>query len=108
VAYEDAIYVFGGDNGKSMLNDLLRFDVKEMSWGRAFVTGTPPAPRYHHSAVVSIHMEVFLLPLCSLARLKLLYIPWNYKARVWADARHTLHGFLQTERLYTVCDTSSY
>ncbi|XP_063220243.1 leucine-zipper-like transcriptional regulator 1 isoform X2 [Bacillus rossius redtenbacheri] len=52
VAYNDAIYVFGGDNGKSMLNDLLRFDVKEKSWGRAFATGTPPAPRYHHSAVV--------------------------------------------------------
>ncbi|RZF36495.1 hypothetical protein LSTR_LSTR015297 [Laodelphax striatellus] len=52
VAYKDAIYVFGGDNGKSMLNDLLRFDVEEKSWGRAFVTGTPPAPRYHHSAVV--------------------------------------------------------
>uniref|UniRef100_A0A8C1R8D0 Leucine-zipper-like transcription regulator 1 n=1 Tax=Cyprinus carpio TaxID=7962 RepID=A0A8C1R8D0_CYPCA len=33
VAYRDAIYVFGGDNG-------------------AFTTGTPPAPRYHHSAVV--------------------------------------------------------
>lgn len=28
VAYKDAIYVFGGDNGKWMLNDLLRFDVK--------------------------------------------------------------------------------
>lgn len=53
VAYKDAIYVFGGDNGKWMLNDLLRFDVKEKSWGRAFSTGTPPAPRYHHSAVVS-------------------------------------------------------
>ena len=52
VAYKDAIYVFGGDNGKWMLNDLLRFDVKEKSWGRAFSTGTPPAPRYHHSAVV--------------------------------------------------------
>ncbi|XP_018330195.1 leucine-zipper-like transcriptional regulator 1 [Agrilus planipennis] len=52
VAYKEAIYVFGGDNGKSMLNDLLRFDVKEMSWGRAFATGNPPAPRYHHSAVV--------------------------------------------------------
>lgn len=52
VAYKEAIYVFGGDNGKSMLNDLLRFDVKEMSWGRAFSTLTPPAPRYHHSAVV--------------------------------------------------------
>ncbi|XP_064102982.1 leucine-zipper-like transcriptional regulator 1 isoform X1 [Macrobrachium nipponense] len=52
VAFKDAIYVFGGDNGKWMLNDLLRFDVKEKSWGRAFSTGTPPAPRYHHSAVV--------------------------------------------------------
>ncbi|KAJ7421518.1 leucine-zipper-like transcriptional regulator 1 isoform X1 [Pitangus sulphuratus] len=35
-----------------MLNDLLRFDVKDCSWCRAFTTGTPPAPRYHHSAVV--------------------------------------------------------
>ena len=69
VAYKDAVYVFGGDNGKSMLNDLLRFDVKEKSWGRAFSRpqDTPPAPRYriiivtlfafllnryHHSAVV--------------------------------------------------------
>uniref|UniRef100_A0A8C3L174 Leucine zipper like transcription regulator 1 n=1 Tax=Chrysolophus pictus TaxID=9089 RepID=A0A8C3L174_CHRPC len=37
---------------KTMLNDLLRFDVKDCSWCRAFTTGTPPAPRYHHSAVV--------------------------------------------------------
>lgn len=35
-----------------MLNDLLRFDVKDKSWGRAFTMGSPPAPRYHHSAVV--------------------------------------------------------
>ncbi|XP_046738235.1 leucine-zipper-like transcriptional regulator 1 isoform X1 [Diprion similis] len=60
VAYKDAIYVFGGDNGKTMLNDLLRFDVKEKSWGRAFSTGTPPASRYHHSAVVyDVSMFVF-------------------------------------------------
>ncbi|ESO89967.1 hypothetical protein LOTGIDRAFT_124272 [Lottia gigantea] len=52
VAYKEAVYVFGGDNGKNMLNDLLRFDVKDKSWGRAFTTGKPPAPRYHHSAVV--------------------------------------------------------
>ena len=52
VAYKEAIYVFGGDNGKWMLNDLLRFDVREKSWGRAFATGQPPASRYHHSAVV--------------------------------------------------------
>lgn len=52
VTYQDSLYVFGGDNGKSMLNDLLRFDAKEKSWGRALVNGTLPAPRYHHSAVV--------------------------------------------------------
>lgn len=52
-AYKDAIYVFGGDNGKSMLNDLIRFDFKDKSWGRAFAIGTPPAPRYHHSSVVN-------------------------------------------------------
>ena len=52
VAWGDALYVFGGDNGKRMLNDLLRFDVKDASWGRVVTTGVPPAPRYHHSAVV--------------------------------------------------------
>lgn len=26
--------------------------MREKSWGRAFSTGCPPAPRYHHSAVV--------------------------------------------------------
>lgn len=53
VAYKDAIYVFGGDNGKSMLNDLIRFDIKEKSWTKTGCMGTRPAPRYHHSAVVS-------------------------------------------------------
>uniref|UniRef100_A0A452QSQ1 Leucine zipper like post translational regulator 1 n=1 Tax=Ursus americanus TaxID=9643 RepID=A0A452QSQ1_URSAM len=39
VAYKDAIYVFGGDNGKTMLNDLLRFDVKDCSWCRGLHWG---------------------------------------------------------------------
>ncbi|XP_052738734.1 leucine-zipper-like transcriptional regulator 1 homolog isoform X2 [Bicyclus anynana] len=52
IAYKDAIYVFGGDNGKSMLNDLIRFDIKEKSWTKTLCMGIAPAPRYHHSAVV--------------------------------------------------------
>ncbi|KXJ09389.1 Leucine-zipper-like transcriptional regulator 1 [Exaiptasia diaphana] len=52
VAWSDALYVFGGDNGKRMLNDMLRFDIKEGSWSRAITKGSPPAPRYHHSAVI--------------------------------------------------------
>lgn len=34
VAWNDALYVFGGDNGKRMLNDMLRFDIKDNSWSR--------------------------------------------------------------------------
>ncbi|XP_065663957.1 leucine-zipper-like transcriptional regulator 1 isoform X3 [Hydra vulgaris] len=52
VAWGDLLYVFGGDNGKRMLNDLLRFDIKDSSWGRVVTSGASPAPRYHHSAVV--------------------------------------------------------
>ena len=53
VSYLNGIYVFGGDNGRSMLNDLLVFDVKEKSWSQAIVASGPsPSARYHHSAVV--------------------------------------------------------
>lgn len=34
---------------KTMLNDLVRYDVKEKSWGRA-VSMDAPLPRYHHTA----------------------------------------------------------
>lgn len=52
VSYKDAIYVFGGDNGKSMLNDLVVYDCRGKSWGRVPQGQNPPAPRYHHSAVI--------------------------------------------------------
>lgn len=32
-----------------MLNDLVRYDVQEKSWGRAVSMDAPP-PRYHHTA----------------------------------------------------------
>jgi len=32
-----------------MLNDLVRYDVQEKSWGRALSIDAPP-PRYHHTA----------------------------------------------------------
>jgi len=32
-------------SGKSMLNDLAIFDVKEKSWVRGVSTGSPPPPR---------------------------------------------------------------
>ena len=49
VSYGDSVYVFGGDNGAKMLNDLVIYHAKEQSWGRATVIRGPhPAPRYHH------------------------------------------------------------
>ena len=52
VAWNDRVYVFGGDNGKKMLNDFLVSQVTDSSWARVVYTGQPPAPCYHHSAVV--------------------------------------------------------
>lgn len=52
VAYKNGIYVFGGDNSKQMLNDVIRFDLSDYSWSRAFTMGILPSPRYHHTAVV--------------------------------------------------------
>ena len=71
VAYKDAVYVFGGDNGKSMLNDLLRFDVKEKSWCTCRTAGAP-APRYHHS---SGKKNIFFSKL-----LKILFKPFKSEA----------------------------
>jgi leucine-zipper-like transcriptional regulator 1 len=51
VAYSNSLYVFGGDNGKQMLNDLVTYDLNNNSWGRA-LNNSPPTPRYHHTAVV--------------------------------------------------------
>lgn len=34
---------------KSMLNDVVRYDVQEKSWGRA-LSMDAPHPRYHHTA----------------------------------------------------------
>lgn len=39
VAFKDGIFVFGGDNGKSMLNDLIRFDCKDKSWSKIRFSG---------------------------------------------------------------------
>ena len=52
VAWGGRIYVFGGDNGRRMLNDFLVSHTKDSSWARVVFTGSPPAHRYHHSAVV--------------------------------------------------------
>lgn len=60
VAWDDGLYIFGGDNGKRMLNDFLVFHIRDGSWARVVSTGSPPPPRYHHSAVVvSDSMFVF-------------------------------------------------
>ena len=39
VAWNDRIYVFGGDNGRRMLNDFLVSQIHEFSWARVVYTG---------------------------------------------------------------------
>jgi hypothetical protein len=52
VAYNNSLYIFGGDNGKQMLNDLICYDCVNNAWSKA-LNLSPPTPRYHHTAVVS-------------------------------------------------------
>ena len=40
VAWNDRIYVFGGDNGRRMLNDFLVSHIRDSSWARVVYTGT--------------------------------------------------------------------
>ena len=39
VAYNDRIYVFGGDDGRRMLNDFLVSHIRDSSWARVVYTG---------------------------------------------------------------------
>lgn len=45
-----------------MLNDLVRYDVKEKSWGRA-VSMDAPLPRYHHTASL-YNGSMFVFGMC--------------------------------------------
>jgi len=53
VAHGNSVYVHGGFDGKSRVNDFWRFDFSAMTWREVSVqSGTPPSPRHSHAAVV--------------------------------------------------------
>ena len=39
VAWNEKLYVFGGDNGRRMLNDFLVSHIRDSSWARVVFTG---------------------------------------------------------------------
>ena len=39
VAWNEKMYVFGGDNGRKMLNDFLVSHIRDSSWARVVYTG---------------------------------------------------------------------
>lgn len=52
VTYKNRVYLFGGHNGNHALNDLHAYDLVENIWLDMKTTGTPPSPRYFHSAAI--------------------------------------------------------
>ena len=49
---DNLMFVFGGGDGKSWLNDLLIFDLHNMEWSNSVKTsGAAPAGRLQHSAI---------------------------------------------------------
>jgi len=54
------MFVFGGGDGKSWLNDLLIFDLVHLEWSTAIETnGFCPAGRLQHSAI-TFEDKIFL------------------------------------------------
>lgn len=39
VAWNEKVYIFGGDNGRRMLNDFLVSHIRDSSWARVIYTG---------------------------------------------------------------------
>lgn len=56
VVYQNCLYIFGGFDGTSRVNDFFQFDFHTMKWTEISYENThtqpPPTPRHSHSAVV--------------------------------------------------------
>lgn len=58
VAWNDRIYVFGGDNGRRMLNDFLVSHIQDSSWARVVYTGKQSLSIPYMDSRVRIHCTV--------------------------------------------------
>ena len=52
VLYENALWIFGGTNGKHTLNDVWRFNIEDLKWKEIQSTNNPE-PRRSHTMVES-------------------------------------------------------
>ena len=59
VAWNEKLYVFGGDNGRRMLNDFLVSHIRDSSWARVVFTGEPRS--LSHSTV---YIRVVMREVC--------------------------------------------
>eukprot|EP01113_Clastostelium_recurvatum_P027081 TRINITY_DN3261_c0_g1_i1.p1 TRINITY_DN3261_c0_g1~~TRINITY_DN3261_c0_g1_i1.p1 ORF type:complete len:845 (-),score=249.62 TRINITY_DN3261_c0_g1_i1:56-2590(-) len=57
------MYVFGGFNGRTYLEDIAVLDVMAMAWFSPQVKGTPPSPRYAHSST-QVGAKIFVFGGC--------------------------------------------
>jgi len=61
VVYENELFIFGGFDGSSRVNDMHTFHLESLQWRALLPTsGTPPTPRHSHAAIVHDHyMYIF-------------------------------------------------
>ncbi|KAH9305164.1 hypothetical protein KI387_009568, partial [Taxus chinensis] len=60
-AVDKRIYIFGGDKGGSLSNDVQIFDTLTGKWITPLVLGTRPSPRLGHSAVLLNNDRILIL-----------------------------------------------
>ncbi len=61
VVYENELFIFGGFDGSSRVNDMHAFHLETLQWRVSLpLSGTPPTPRHSHAAIVYDHsMYIF-------------------------------------------------
>lgn len=56
VAYDNKLWVFGGETPKTISNDTYRYDPAQSEWSKVKTTGEKPPPIQEHASVVYKHL----------------------------------------------------
>lgn len=89
VLYENAIYIFGGYDGKTRFNDLKACKLENFEWVALPEVGVQPLPRFGHTAVVYNHSMYVFGGWDGHETLEDLY-QYSFTTNIWYELRRTL------------------
>lgn len=89
VIYDNAIYIFGGYDGKTRFNDLKACKLENYDWSSLPESGLQPLPRFGHTAVVYNHSMYVFGGWDGHETLDDLY-QYSFTTNIWYELRRTI------------------